>query len=98
VSERGWQREFEDSITLPDGLVLVTLRDAASYITGLPKKEAALPEWQAAIEALMLVVDHGGPTMFARIATVLAKQLVDSHDVELWSGDRFVIRIDHKPE
>jgi hypothetical protein len=32
------------------------------------------------------------------IATVWAKQLVDGHDVELWSGDRFVIRIDHKPE
>jgi hypothetical protein len=31
------------------------LRDAATYITGLPKKEAALPEWQeAAIAALML--------------------------------------------
>ena len=26
---------------------------------GLPKKEAALPEWQAAIEALMLVADRG---------------------------------------
>jgi hypothetical protein len=26
-------------------------------------------------------------------ATVWAKQLVDGHDVELWSGDRFVIRL-----
>ena len=26
-----------------------------------------LPEWQAAIEVLMLVVELGGPTMFARI-------------------------------
>jgi hypothetical protein len=26
-------------------------------------------------------------------ATVWAKQLLDSHDVELWSGDRFVIRL-----
>jgi hypothetical protein len=25
-------------------------------------------------------------------ATVWAKQLVDDHDVELWSGDRFVTR------
>jgi hypothetical protein len=52
--------------------VLVTLRDAASYITGLPKKEADLPEWQTAIEALMLVVEHGGPTMFARISVMQA--------------------------
>jgi hypothetical protein len=31
-------------------------------------------------------------------ATVWAKQLVDGHDVELWSGDRFVIRLDHEPK
>jgi hypothetical protein len=48
------------------------LHDAATYITGLPKKEAAEPEWQAAIEALMLVVELGGPTMFARIGVVRA--------------------------
>jgi len=40
----------------------VVLRDAASYITALPKKEADAPEWQAAIEALMLVVEFEGPT------------------------------------
>jgi hypothetical protein len=27
-----------------------------------------------------------------------AKRLVDGHDVELWSGQRLVIRLDHKPE
>jgi hypothetical protein len=48
------------------------LHDAATYLTGLPKKEAAEPEWQAAIEALMLVVELGGPTMFARIGVVRA--------------------------
>jgi hypothetical protein len=31
-------------------------------------------------------------------ATVWAKQLVDGHDTELWSGERFMTRIDHKPE
>lgn len=31
-------------------------------------------------------------------ATVWAKQLVDGHDIELWSGDRLVIRLEHKPE
>jgi hypothetical protein len=48
------------------GAKLVTLRDAASFITGLPAKESPLPEWQAAVEALILVADLGGPTMFAR--------------------------------
>jgi hypothetical protein len=61
----GWSRKFDEPIALADGGKLVTLRDAANYITGLPKKEAALPEWQAAIEALMLVVELRGPTMFA---------------------------------
>jgi hypothetical protein len=72
AAERGWQRKFDDPIPLLDGRGLVTLRDAASYITDLPKTESALPEWQAAIEALMLVVEHGGPTMFARIGVMRA--------------------------
>ena len=59
-------------IALLDGRTLVTLRDAASYITALPEKESAAPEWQAAIEALMLVVKLGGPTMFARIGVMRA--------------------------
>jgi hypothetical protein len=46
--------------------------DAATQITNLPKKESDLPEWQAAIEALMLVADRGGPTMFARIGVMRA--------------------------
>jgi hypothetical protein len=70
VADSGWQRKFEEPIPLPDGRELVTLRDAATYITALSKKEAALPEWQAAIEALMLVVERNGPTMFARIGVL----------------------------
>jgi hypothetical protein len=72
ISDRGWSREFDDPIVLPEGEKLRTLRDAATYVTGLPKEEAALPEWQAAIEALILVTDRGGPTMFARISVMRA--------------------------
>jgi hypothetical protein len=43
----GWQRAFENQIQLPNGRTLVTLHDAATYITNLPKKESAVPEWQA---------------------------------------------------
>jgi hypothetical protein len=68
----GWSREFDEPIMLPDGRQIVSLRDAATYVTGLPKKEAAEPEWQAAIEALMLVADLGGPTMFARVGVMQA--------------------------
>jgi hypothetical protein len=54
VADKGWSREFDEPISLPDGRSLTTLRDAADYITGLPKKEAAAPEWQAAIERVPL--------------------------------------------
>jgi hypothetical protein len=37
----------------------------------LPKKESDLPEWQAAIEVLMLVA-RSGPTMMARIGVMKA--------------------------
>ena len=72
ISDRGWSREFDDPIVLPEGEKLRTLRDAATYVTGLPKKESAQPEWQAAIEALILVADRGGPTMFSRIGVIKA--------------------------
>ena len=69
MSERssGWDLEFDEPIALERGGKLVTLRNATNYITALPANEAALPEWQAAIEALILVADLSGPTMFARI-------------------------------
>ena len=49
---------------MPKGEKLVTLRDAALHITKLPKYDAK--EWQAAMEALILVAELDGPTMFAR--------------------------------
>jgi hypothetical protein len=36
------------------------------------KAEQDLEEWQAAVEALLLVVTLGGPTMFARIGIMRA--------------------------
>jgi hypothetical protein len=65
-----WDRSFADPIELP-GKNLITLRDAALYITKLPKAEHDVEEWQA-VEALLLVVEHGGPTMFARIGIMRA--------------------------
>jgi hypothetical protein len=48
------------------------LRDAAQYITVLLQADHDAAEWQAAMEALLLVVDQNGPTMFARIAMMQA--------------------------
>jgi hypothetical protein len=67
-----WSRPFDEPIQPPKGKKLVTLRDAALYITKLPKAEHAAPEWLAAMEALILVATHGGPTMFARIGIMQA--------------------------
>ncbi len=67
-----WSTSFDEPIVLANGRKLLTRQDAATYITGLPKKESALPEWQAAIEALMLVADLNGPTMFVRIRVMRA--------------------------
>jgi len=66
-----WSASFEDPIILPDGRKLLTLKDAADYITKLPKKESDLPEWQTAIEVLLLC-SRGGPTMMARIGIMRA--------------------------
>ena len=44
--DNGWQRKFEDPISLPADGRSSRLRDAADYITSLPKKESDLPEWQ----------------------------------------------------
>jgi hypothetical protein len=48
------------------------LQDAGTYITRLPKSQHMAPEWQAAMEALILVATLGGPMMFARIGVMRA--------------------------
>ena len=68
----GWKRRIDDPIALPRGCQLVTLEDAGNYITKLPKAEHEAHEWQAAMEALILVATSGGPTMFARIGVMRA--------------------------
>ena len=69
---RGWKRSFEDPRPPPRGRELVTLEDAGTYITKLPKAEHQAPEWQAAMQALILVATSGGPTMLARIGMMRA--------------------------
>jgi hypothetical protein len=81
----GWSRAFEDPIVLPDGHALRSLRDAGDYITKLPKAVHSAPEWQAAMEALILVADLGGPTMFARIGIMRA---LNQHVERVFNPDR----------
>jgi hypothetical protein len=67
-----WTREFDEPIPVPKGRQLVTLRDAGDYVAELPEAEHMTAEWQAAMLALMLVVELNGPTMMARIGIMRA--------------------------
>jgi hypothetical protein len=68
MDDKGWHRAFDDPIPLPGR----KLHDAETYITKLPKAEHDAEEWQAAMEALLLVAERDGPTMFARIGVMRA--------------------------
>jgi hypothetical protein len=65
-----WDQRFFDPIIVPARKP--SLRDAAEYITKLPHAEHDAEEWQAAMQALLLVAEHDGPTMFARIGVMRA--------------------------
>jgi hypothetical protein len=63
---------FDDPIPLPHGREPFTLRDAGNFIANLPKREHDVPAWQAAMRALMLVVEHDGQTLLVRIGMMRA--------------------------
>jgi hypothetical protein len=69
---RGWHHAFDDPIPLSDGCAPITPHDAATFIPKLPKAEHGASEWQAAIRALMLVVEHGGDTTLSRVGMMRA--------------------------
>jgi hypothetical protein len=79
-----WSRKFDEPIPLPNGRQLVTLKDAGTYITKLPRAEHMAPESQAAMQTLILVA-RGGPTMFARIRVMRA---LHRHDVREFNPSR----------
>jgi hypothetical protein len=73
ISAPKWSREFEEVIVLADGRKLLTLRDAATYITKLPKAEQDLEIWQVAIADLIRAAETGGGwLMLARIGVLRA--------------------------
>ena len=67
-----WFKRFVEPIVLPDGHELLTLRDAAKYISALPKTDHNAADWQVAMEALLLVAERDAPEMLARIAVMKA--------------------------
>lgn len=68
----GWDREFEDPVTTPDGKPLKTLRAAAKYIQQLPKAEHNEPRWQTFGECLIAAAEGRGPLLHARAGMLRA--------------------------
>jgi hypothetical protein len=62
-----WDQRFDDPLVVPGRKPLVTLRAAVLP----PKAEHDAPEWQTAMEALLLVAERNGPTMLARTSAAI---------------------------
>lgn len=67
-----WSQHFVPAVPLPEGGELVTLADARAYILALPEATQKVTAWQHATEALLLIGQHGGPEMLARIGMMKA--------------------------
>ena len=67
-----WDQRFPAPIGVPKGQPLVTLRDAATYVTALPKNKQHEQVWQNAVHTLLQAADHGGPIEFARLGMMQA--------------------------
>jgi hypothetical protein len=85
-SVKSWKRPSNDPIPLPRAAASSSRsRDAGNYITKLPKAVHEAAEWQAAMEALILVMTLDSPTMFARIGVMRA---LNGHVERVFNPDR----------
>ena len=85
MRDKGWRRSFNDPISLPRSGRLVTLEDAGTYITKLPKAEQNLPIWQAATEAPIMAAEDRGPLLHARVGVLRA---LNRHMGRVFNADR----------
>ena len=67
-----WSSPFHKPIPPPKEKPLRTLKDAADYILKLPKKTAAAPHWQLAMEQLIDAAEGRNFVMHARIGVLRA--------------------------
>lgn len=67
-----WDAKFPEPIPVAGRRPLATLRDAATYVTTLPKSQQDEPRWQNAVHVLIQAADNGGPIEFARIGMTQA--------------------------
>jgi hypothetical protein len=66
-----WDLKFNGPVQVPGKRKqLVTLRDAALYVTKLPKSEREAEHWRPAAILLKLVGENGGCMLLARMSVV----------------------------
>ena len=81
----GWFRNFEEPIPLPHGRTLRTPARLRRLHYQASQGRPCNTEWQAAMQAPMLVAEHNGPTMFARIGVMKA---LNRHVERVFNPDR----------
>jgi hypothetical protein len=67
-----WDLRFFRHDCGPAREAVVTLRDAATYITTIPAATQQWPAWQSAVHVLLQAADQGGPIEFARLGMAQA--------------------------
>ncbi len=53
-----WSRNLSAPITLDNGRIFTTLRDAANFVLALPDLHRNNPHWQFAMEAMMKAAEN----------------------------------------
>jgi hypothetical protein len=69
-----WDRPFDQPVPLPGVAPARTLRDAASYVSKLPRVERDRQEWRLAIHMLIEAAEDRGPILFARMGMLRATE------------------------
>jgi hypothetical protein len=65
---KGWSRQFDEPIPLPDGGELRTPLDAGRYVDKLPRSMHEREEWQTVMEVLLSAVKGRESESLLRIA------------------------------
>jgi hypothetical protein len=74
-----WFKRFAEPVVLPDGHALLTLGDAARYITRLPPAERDAARCKVAMESLTLGAETDASIELARTALMMALNPIRSH-------------------
>lgn len=81
-----WDSCFAESIELPSGVRLTSLREAIVHLVStVPSSERGTPAVLTAVELITSAAERGGPIDFARIATLRA---VNRHALPDFNPDR----------